>query len=158
VSEIRPLRRDDREPLRQLLVETEVFTGEEVDIALELIDIVLDKPGQKDYIIRVFEDDGKVMGYYCIGPTPATEATYDLYWIATKPSGQHKGIGSALDDHALELIRSKGGRLVVAETSSQPKYDKTRSFYCARGYTELSRIRNYYREGDDLVVYGKYLS
>jgi ribosomal protein S18 acetylase RimI-like enzyme len=141
-----------------LIVETEVFTGEEVDIALELIDIVLDKPGQKDYIINVYDDEGAVIGYYCIGPTPATESTYDLYWIATKPSGQKRGVGSALDEHAHAVIRSRGGRLVIAETSSQPKYDKTRRFYVARGYTELSRIRDYYRVGDDLVVYGKYLT
>jgi hypothetical protein len=47
--------------------------------------------------------------------------------------------------------------LVVAETSSQPKYEKTRRFYLTRGYAELARIRDYYRRGDDLVVYGKYL-
>jgi GNAT superfamily N-acetyltransferase len=155
---IRFLRREDREPIRHLLVETGVFTDEEIGIALELIDMVLDKPEQKDYFIYVYEDDGKVLGYYCIGPTPATQSTFDLYWIATKPLEQRKGVGGALDEHAQNLIRSKGGRLVIAETSSQPKYEKTRRFYLTRGYTELSRIRDYYRIGDDLVVYGKYLT
>jgi GNAT superfamily N-acetyltransferase len=155
---IRFLRREDREPIRHLLVETGVFTDEEIGIALELIDMVLDKPEQKDYFIYVYEDDGKVLGYYCIGPTPATQSTFDLYWIATKPLEQRKGVGGALDEHAQNLIRSKGGRLVIAETSSQPKYEKTRLFYLTRGYTELSRIRDYYRIGDDLVVYGKYLT
>jgi GNAT superfamily N-acetyltransferase len=158
VTQIRSLRREDRESLRQLLVETEVFSSEEIGIALELIDVVLDKPEQKDYIIRVYEENGEVLGYYCVGPTPATQSTFDLYWIATKPSGQRKGVGSGLDEHAENLIRSKGGRLVIAETSSQPKYEKTRQFYLTRGYTELSRIRDYYRIGDDLVVFGKYLT
>ena len=154
---IRPLRSEDREPIRQLLVDTAVFTDEEVGIALELIDVVLEKPGQQDYVIYTYEDEGEILGYYCIGPTPATRSTFDLYWIATKPSAQGKGIGGKLDEHALNLIRSNGGRLVIAETSSQPKYEKTRKFYIARGYAELSRIRDYYRVGDDLVVYGKYL-
>jgi ribosomal protein S18 acetylase RimI-like enzyme len=158
VTLIRSLRREDREPIRQLLVETDVFTDEEIGIALELIDMVLERPEQKDYFIYVYEDDGKVLGYYCTGPTPATQSTFDLYWIATKPSGQRKGVGGSLDEHAQNLIRSKGGRLVIAETSSQPKYEKTRRFYLTRGYTELSRIRDYYRIGDDLVVYGKYLT
>lgn len=153
---IRPLRREDRESLRQVLIETGVFTGEEVGIALELIDIVLEKPDQKDYIIHVYDDGGEALGYYCIGPTPATQGTFDLYWIATKPAAQGKGIGGALDDHAINLVRSSGGRLVIAETSSQTKYEKTRKFYITRGYTELARIRDYYRMGDDLVVYGKY--
>ncbi|MEK9137541.1 MAG: GNAT family N-acetyltransferase, partial [Bacteroidota bacterium] len=122
---IRPLRREDRESLRQVLIETGVFTGEEVGIALELIDIVLEKPDQKDYIIHVYDDGGEALGYYCIGPTPATQGTFDLYWIATKPAAQGKGIGGALDDHAINLVRSSGGRLVIAETSSQTKYEKT---------------------------------
>jgi len=140
-----------------LLIETGVFTEEEVGIALELIDVVLDKPDQKDYIINVYGEGNEILGYYCVGPTPATQSTFDLYWIATTPSMHGKGIGSKLDGHALSLIASKGGRLVIAETSSQPRYDKTRKFYIARGYTELARISDYYRMGDDLIVYGKYL-
>jgi GNAT superfamily N-acetyltransferase len=155
---IRSLRREDREPIRQLLVESDVFTHEEIGIALELIDNVLDKRELEDYFIYVYEEGGEVLGYYCVGPTPATQSTFDLYWIATKPSGQGRGVGGALDEHAQNLIRSKGGRLVIAETSSQPKYEKTRRFYLTRGYTELARIGDYYRIGDDLVVYGKYLT
>jgi len=158
VSAIRPLRREDREPLRLLLVDTGFFTAEETAIALELIDVVLNNATQKDYIIYTYEDGNSVLGYYCIGPTPATEGTFDLYWIAVAPAGQGRGIGTALDRHAHDMIRSRGGRLVIAETSSQPRYESTRKFYLARGYAELSRIRDYYRVGDDLVVYGKYLT
>ncbi len=155
------LRRTDRAPLARLLVETGYFTHDEVAIALELIDVVLDKPEQKDYLIRVCRDgvEGEgVVGYYCVGPTPATESTYDLYWIAVAPSMHGKGIGSALIAHAEQLICSRGGRLVVAETSSRPQYEKTRRFYRTCGYDELAQIKGYYRPGDDLVVFGKYLS
>ena len=154
---IRALRREDRAPLVDLLKRTDVFTEEEISIALELIDSVLDKPTQEDYIIRVSEGEGKVEGYYCIGPTPATDGTYDLYWIAVDPALHGKGVGKRLDEHARDLVRQMGGRLLIAETSSQPKYEKTRSFYIGRGYQELARIREYYRPGDDLVVYGRYL-
>ena len=41
---IRPLQRQDREPLCALLEETAVFTKEEIRIALELMDAVLDHP------------------------------------------------------------------------------------------------------------------
>ena len=155
---IRPLRCEDRGAIRELLVGTGVFSDEEIDIALELVDAVLDRPDQKDYIVYTYEDEGMILGYYCVGPTPATQGTFDLYWIAVKPSMQGKGVGGKLDAHAESLVRSKGGRLMIAETSSQPRYEKTREFYIRRGYAELSRIRDYYRPGDDLVVYGKYLS
>ena len=155
---IRPLRREDRERLQVLVAATGMFTGEEVAIAMELIDAVLDAGGQKDYIIRVSESDGNVEGYYCVGPTPATEGTFDLYWIAVDPARQGKGIGTRLDDHAAALVRGMGGRLLIAETSSRPAYGPTREFYLRRGYRELARIAGYYRPGDDLVVFGKYLT
>ncbi len=155
---IRPLAGGDRDAIRRILAATGVFTGDEVAIALELVDTVLEKPGQKDYIIRVLEEEGKLLGYYCVGPTPATQATFDLYWIAVDPAVHGKGVGAQLDRHALGLIGAMGGSLVIAETSSRPAYDGTRAFYVRQGYSELARIREYYRPGDDLVVFGKYLT
>jgi ribosomal protein S18 acetylase RimI-like enzyme len=151
---IRAVERHDREPIRSLVRATEKFSEAEIDIATELIDAVLDRPGQRDYIMNVYEAGGEILGYYCIGPTPGTEGTFDLYWIAVSIAAQGTGIGGALDRHARELVRSQGGRLMIAETSSTPRYDATRRFYTGRGYEEVARIRDYYRPGDDLVVYG----
>jgi ribosomal protein S18 acetylase RimI-like enzyme len=156
---IRPLQSSDVAPLRELLIETNVFNAEEIEVALELIHAALDNPNHKDYIIRVSESsEGNVLGYYCVGPTPATDGTFDMYWIATKPSVHGQGVGRALNAHAEELIRSRGGKLIIVETSSTARYDKTRNFYIKSGYEEVARIRDYYRAGDSLVVYGKYLS
>ena len=156
---IRPLDANDREPIRTLLEQTGVFTRDEVVVALELIDFALGNSGQQDYTIYTAVDDrDEVAGYYCIGPTPLTESTYDLYWIAVNPAVHNSGFGKQLLQHAEEVIRSRGGRLVVAETSSQPKYDNTRRFYVRNAYLEVACIKNYYKPGDDLVVYGKYLS
>jgi len=156
---IRRIRTEDREPIRILLEETGVFTHDEVTVALELIDTVLHVSDQRDYTICAAENDrGEVTGYYCIGPTPLTESTYDLYWIAVKPASHKTGIGKQLLQHAEEMIRGDGGSLVIAETSSQPKYDGTRNFYLRNAYQEIARIRNYYKPEDDLVIYGKYLS
>ncbi len=154
---IRPLRRSDRDGLQALLVATGMFTEDEVAIALELIDAVLDRPEQRDYIIAVYADDQGPAGYYCIGPTPATDGTFDLYWIAVAPAAQGQGIGRKLIAHAEQLVQRSGGRLIIAETSSQPKYEPTRLFYLRAGYAEIARIKEYYRPGDDLVMYGKYV-
>ena len=154
---IRALRPADREPLRGLLERTGVFTEDEISIALELIDCVLQKPDQQDYEIAVYDDGSGPLGYTCIGPTPGTDGTYDLYWIAVAPEVHGRGIGRELDLHVESTVRARQGRLIVAETSSTPRYDATRMFYQRRGYTELARISGYYRPGDDLVVYGKAL-
>lgn len=153
------IKQSDREPIFLILEQSSVFTTEEIRVALELIDIVLHDPHQKDYIINsCISGNGEVIGFYCIGPTPLTNGTYDLYWIAVKPSFQKKGIGKMLIHHAEELVKSQSGRLLIAETSSQSKYESTRIFYIGVMYQELARIKDYYKIGDDLVIYGKYVS
>lgn len=156
---IRPTAREDRSPIELLLHETQVFTGPEVDVAMELIDAFLGVPATEDYELRTAVDErGEVIGYYCVGPTPMTAATFDLYWIAVKPSHHGQGAGRELLRHAEALAVSQGCRLLIAETSSQPKYGPTRAFYLRNSYRELARIEEYYRPGDDLVIYGKYFS
>jgi len=158
IGVIRPLRSTDRQPLEAILAGTRAFSPEEIQIALELIDIVLTRPDQSDYMAWTHENDGDVDGYYCLGPTPATRGTFDLYWIAVSPAQQGKGVGRALNRHAENLVHSLGGRLIIAETSSRPDYTATRRFYQNAGYREVARIQDYYKVGDDLVVYGKYLT
>jgi ribosomal protein S18 acetylase RimI-like enzyme len=153
---IRQLRGDDRAALLRIVQETGVFRPEEVDIAMELIDAVIVEPAHKDYAIAVY-DDGTVGGYYCVGPTPATEGTFDLYWIAVDPARHGRGIGGALMKHAEDCIRARGGRLVMVETSSRDNYAPTRKFYLGAGYQQLALIKGYYRPDDDLVVFGKYV-
>ena len=104
---IRPLLRTDREPLLRLRRATGVFTDDEIAIALELIDIVLDRPDQKDYEIAVYDDGEGPVGYTCIGPTPGTEGTYDLYWIAVDPALHGRGIGRELDLHVERSVSAE---------------------------------------------------
>jgi aminoglycoside 6'-N-acetyltransferase I len=156
---IRKLKNEDREQIKLILESTRVFNEDEIKIALELVDIYLNSPDQKDYELYSYvNDDGKVFGYYCIGPTPATDGTFDLYWIAVNPDLHGKGIGKQLLAHAEGLISSRAGRLIIAETSSRDDYFKTRQFYLRTGYSELARIKDFYRAGDDIVIYGKYLN
>jgi ribosomal protein S18 acetylase RimI-like enzyme len=155
---IRPLHPEHREPIKDLLRATDVFSEDEISIALELIDVCITDPHQKDYEIFSYVDEGgTVQGYVCVGPTPATTGTFDLYWIAVSPDVQGKKIGSSLMKFTEEYLKAKGGRLLIAETSSTPKYDATRAFYLRKDFSELARIREYYKPGDDLVIYGKYL-
>ena len=156
---IRKLQHEDKEPIRQILQETDVFTNEELAIAIELIEIFLDDPKQQDYdIYTAVNEQSEIAGYVCLGPTPLTNGTFDLYWIAVKPSFHGQGIGKQLLRYAEANAQRNNGRLLIAETSSLPKYESTRMFYIKNQYAEISRITDYYRPGDDLVVYGKYLS
>jgi ribosomal protein S18 acetylase RimI-like enzyme len=154
---VRPTERKDFEQIRSLVIATDVFIEEEIEIAVELLEIYLNDPRQEDYEMFSAVEGEKVLGYICIGPTPASDWTYDLYWIAVDPTDQGKGVGSSLLSFTEEYLRGEGGRLLIAETSSKPMYEKTRAFYVRKGFQELAHITEYYRLDDDLVIYGKYL-
>jgi len=156
---IRPTRAEDREPIGDMLTRSAAFRREEIDIALELIDSFLQDTSQSDYDIYTGVDaDGAVAGYVCFGPVPLTNGTFDLYWIAVDPSAHRSGTGTRLLRHTEEIVQARGGRLLVAETSSQSPYEKARSFYRKHGFREVARIADYYTPGDDLVIFGKYYS
>jgi ribosomal protein S18 acetylase RimI-like enzyme len=151
--------REDRRTVLDIIHSTEMFTPDEVTVACELIDIYLDQPQQRDYSLVVAEnEDGRVVGYMSYGPTPLTEGTYDLYWMAVASGEQRRGYGRELAKWLEKTVREAGGgRLILIETSSQPKYEKTRRFYTGLNYKEVSRIPDFYRKGDDRITYVKYL-
>jgi ribosomal protein S18 acetylase RimI-like enzyme len=156
----RPLRPADRAPLVELLGATRAFSDEELEVALELLDLGLGDPPSRDYLFRVATDDqdARVLGYACWGQVPMTDGVYDLYWIAVDPRAQGGGIGRRLMDDAEQDVRARGGRMVLVETAGKPSYAATRAFYERIGYQEVARLRDFYRVGDDKVIYGKTLT
>jgi len=154
--ELRPLQENDAPAIDRILRQTGMFTPSEIDVANELIDIFLHKPDQKDYVIvAAFEPSAPIepVGYVCFGPTPATEATFDLYWIAVAPARQGQGIGQTLLNHAEQESVSRGGRLMIIETSSKAIYLPTQKFYERNGYVVEARIKDFYAQGDDRLIY-----
>jgi ribosomal protein S18 acetylase RimI-like enzyme len=141
----------------QLLHSTPEFKPSEVVVAEELIDSYLDDLVGSGYHILVAEFGLAVAGYICYGPTPLTEGTWDIYWVATDPEKRKQGIGSALMTAAEEAIRQAGGRLAIIETSSQPSYENTRRFHTRHGYEVISRIPDFYTPGDDKLTLVKRL-
>jgi ribosomal protein S18 acetylase RimI-like enzyme len=154
---IRKFEKEDMKPLEEIVRATGVFREEEVDVAVELMDIAANDKEQKDYFLFSYVDeDGTIQGYYCAGQTPMTQWTFDLYWIAVHPRVHKRRIGHELLEHCEMQVKTMGGKLLVVETSSQPKYEPTRQFYLRHQYTEAARIKDYYAHGDDLVIYSKY--
>ena len=154
---IRPIVAKDRQVVLELIHLTGLFTKEEERVAMEVIDVCFTKSGQQDYIIVVIENEqGAIAGYMCYGPTPMTEGVVDLYWLAVHPGKHRQGYGKALIQWLEKAVQEKKGRLIVIETSSRDKYAATRNFYQRLGYAENARIRDFYRPGDDLLIYCKY--
>ena len=151
------LRPENRARLAELLVDTGAFHADEVEVALSLFDLTHgggaganDAPIDYEFV-GAFEGE-QLVGYACFGPTPATEGTYDLYWLAVDPAVQGRGIGRALVRDVEEKLIGRGGRLLVVETSSRADYASTRQFYVRSGYTEAARVRDFYAPADDRIL------
>jgi ribosomal protein S18 acetylase RimI-like enzyme len=159
IHSIRNLVPDDRTAVAEIIRRVGNFNQAEIDCALELVDVYLHDPNQKDYRVIVAQGtDGRVCGYACWGPTPLARGTYDLYWVATHPELQGRGVGRALIDYIEDKVHEENGRLLIAETSSKESYGSTVRFYRRREYQEASRIRDFYDAGDDKLVFVKRFS
>jgi ribosomal protein S18 acetylase RimI-like enzyme len=152
---IRPMTLQDKPGIMNILYDTPEFTPAEVQLAEEVMDAYLNNPSQSGYYTLVAEIDGSITGYVCFGPTPITEGTWDIYWIAVNHDLQGQGIGRKLMEAAEQSIMEAKGRLILLETSSKPCYEKTNLFYQRIGYKEVGRIIDFYAIGDDRVTYEK---
>jgi ribosomal protein S18 acetylase RimI-like enzyme len=155
---VRPMKPEDREAVLDIVRATGIFTPVEIVCAQEQVDIFLSQPGQQDYFLVVAENDkGKVVGYMSYGPTPLAEGAYDIYWMAVAPGVQGRGYGRELARWLEDRVKDWGGRLILIETSSQSKYERTRKFYLNLDYREVARIPDFYKPGDDRITYARYL-
>lgn len=154
---IRNLERADREAAASALSASDAFTQEEVSIALGVLDDATAESAS-GYAAFAAEEGGSFLGYVCGGSTPLTESTWHVYWICVHPRDQGRGVGRALTERFEASVRSQGGRRIVVETSGRRDYSRARRFYEDAGYRQVGRIPDFYRRGDDAVVYFKELA
>ena len=148
----------DREEIARILRSIPAFRPEEVELALELVDETLNPKPTTDYEWVVAESIGRVVGFACFGPVPLTVGTFDLYWIAVEPRATRLKVASRIDDAVTTQVRSRpGARWLLAETSSTADYLPAHAFYLRQGYQMVGRLPDYYRLGDDRLIFGKRL-
>jgi ribosomal protein S18 acetylase RimI-like enzyme len=156
---IRAMVAADRSGVFRILENAGNFTPEEVGTALELIDEWLELGEHSGYLTYVLEsvseDSAEVLGYVCFGPTPLTESTFDLYWIAVDKLKHRGGVGKKLLKFTEEETVRRGGRMLLIETSSQETYGGTIQFYERSEYELVGKIKEYYKPGDDKLIFAK---
>jgi ribosomal protein S18 acetylase RimI-like enzyme len=140
-----------RARVAEILRSANVFRREEIDVALE----VFDEGCQEYFFLGAFSPEEVLVGYACWGHAPATDRTWDLYWIAVDSALQGAGIGTILLEEIERRLSGQRARMLIAETSSRSDYAATRSFYSRRGYVEAARLRDFYEPGDDRIIFVK---
>jgi len=155
---IRPTIPEDTPSLVGLAQGTKVFKALEIQALQEVLDDYHAHEKQFGHRSVTFEKDGAVLGFAYYAPAEMTDRTWYLYWIAVKKDIHARGIGSQLLKHVEEDIRNQDGRLLLIETSSLPHYGLTRKFYLKHGYEEAAILKDFYADGDDMVVFRRHMN
>lgn len=138
----------------ELTKNTGVFSDEEVLVAAELVAEKLEKP-ECSYQFLFAETAEQVIAYTCFGVIPFTDQRFDLYWIAVSPAYQKQGLGGSILQRTEQVIREQQGGKIYIETSSREVYTPTRSFYLRHNYLQVAELKDYYRAGDNKIIYCK---
>jgi len=179
---------DHRGRIAEILGSTGNFREEEVDVALELFDASFAGEDEEYVFVGAYyrewagargtraDGNGESMrpdvvpipdsrfpipdliGFACFGPTPSTDRTFDLYWIAVDRAAQGTGCGTVLLSEVERRLEALHARMLVVETSSRSDYTATRGFYLRRGYVEAARVREFYAPEDDRIILTKRLA
>lgn len=100
----------------------------------------------------------QAVGFCYAVPEQLTEGTWNMLALAVLPAHQGSGCGAALVTHLEALLRERGQRILIVDTSGSDDFVATRGFYKRIGYTEEARIRDFWAQGDDKVTFWKRLS
>jgi ribosomal protein S18 acetylase RimI-like enzyme len=156
---VRELKATDKESILALIKAEKNFTEDERECAVELLDIYLEDPEQDDYLFRTVVDSADTpLGYICYGEASLSTTSYEVYWILVNDKARGRGLGRMLLDDVEGILKGKGVKSIIAETSGQPTYAPTHAFYTALGFTEEARLKDYYKLGDDKIFFTKRLA
>ncbi|MDA0706360.1 MAG: GNAT family N-acetyltransferase [Proteobacteria bacterium] len=153
------LQASDAAAVGTLVADTGFFSPDETLIAIELVEETLTRGKESGYEFLFADDpEGQLLGYTCYGPIPATQSSFDLYWIAVSPQAQRQGMGAKLVRETESLAKQQGATRMFVDTAGRAEYVPTRAFYERMGYHVEASITDFYAPGDAKVIYAKSLA
>lgn len=151
---IRKVKKDDLQYLKDVLNSIELFPSE---ILEDMISDFFNNPETEEIWFTATENEMPISIGYC-APEKLTEGTYNLYAIGVRSDIQGKGIGRTMMKYLEEELKKKGHRILIVETSGTDGFELTRKFYENLDYSKEAVIRDFWKDGDDKVIYWKKLN
>ena len=155
--ELRPSQPSDSRALLAIAEGTGVFKPIEIQALEEVLSDYHAQERANGHRCVTAWREGEPIGFVYWAPAPMTDRSWTLYWIAVRRDLQSLGSGARLLAFCEAEVLAAGGRLLTIETSSLPSYAPTRRFYAKHGYPAPAVIRDFYADGDDLLVFRKRL-
>ncbi len=152
-EKIRAVTKADTEALKQVVDSSGLFPSEYLD---EMISDYFNNPDTQDIWFAYIDGNIPTAIGYCV-PEKLTEGTYNLLAIGVLQQSQRKGIASDMMSYIEQLLKQKDGRLLIVETSSDDAQTGARNFYKKIGYTRAAVIKDFWKDGEDKIVFWKKL-
>jgi ribosomal protein S18 acetylase RimI-like enzyme len=154
---LRPITPDDTDGIIALADTLGLFSSDELESLQQMLIDSLSKEGDICSFWIVDDEEGLVGLTYC-EPERMTSGTWNLQLIAVHPTHQRQGRGAKLLHFVEQTLAKRGERILLVETMGTPDFEYVRSFYRKNGFTEEARIREFYAEGADKIIFRKTLS
>ncbi len=154
---IRPLAQSDTDEAMALAEASGLFQPHELEALSDGLSDYFDGDPSRPHFWLTDDDGGLTSVAYC-APEPMTDGTWNLLFIAVRPDLRGQGRGTALLHRVEQTLTERGQRVLLVETSGADALEHTRTFYQKLNFGEEARIRDYYRAGDDKVIYRKLLT
>jgi len=152
---IRLAQSDDQKALMAIAKAINLFSPPEIEALGEMLTGYFEEDSESFWITY---DDGEPRGVAYCAPEVYADGVGNLYFIAVHPEYQGQGIGGKMLRYVEEKLAERGDRLLLVETSGLPDFERTRKFYHKNGYEEEARIRDFYKAGDDKIIFRKVLT
>ena len=153
---IRPATPDDKKALMAIADAIGLFSPQELKELGGMLAAYFDGNLGSEHFWLTY-DDGDPVGVAYYAPEQYADGTWNLYFIAVHPDRQREGLGGKLLRYVEQMLAEHGNRLLLVD-SGLPNFERTRTFYRKNGYDEEARIREFYKAGDDKIIFRKALT
>ena len=145
--------RADMPGLQRVLETIELFPADMLPVLIEpfLADAA-------DDVWLTARAEGEPVGLLYAAPEEQAEGAWNMHALGVAAGRQREGHGGALVRALETILRRRGARLLVVDTSGTPAFARARAFYEASGYAEVARVPDFWADGDAKIVFTKRLS
>ena len=153
IDKIREVTISDIDGLKKVVDSSRLFPSEYLD---EMIFDYFNNDDSQDIWFTCLVDNKPVAIGYCV-PEKFTDGTYNLLAIGVDQDSQRKGIASEMMKYIEQLLKEINARILIVETSSDDAQISARHFYKQIGYIQEAVIRDFWKDGEDKIVFWKKL-
>lgn len=156
---IRHARKEDLSAIAEVAQSTQMFLGEELDHFVSMLEAHFGAETSQGAGLLVATDgeapDSAVVGAAYYAPELMAQGVMNLLFIGVLASARKRGHGQALLDAFEREVSASSARLAIIETASDEMFAPAWALYRSSGYTQEARIRDFYDDGLDKLVFRK---